>query len=142
MTLYWVCRCLPFSVCHLENWLEATSRADVRHMLVPKSDVALATLLPMAMEIWDPECRLFGQHLAIFAFLGQVGKTIFPWDREPGQKNGALLVADEEGSIALGFRFCSSGPVRVTQFTPRATLPILHFLVFSAPSCDCSLGEQ
>ena len=51
--------------CSGENWLEATSRVDMGHILGPESHVCIAILVrflvAMTMGIWDRECGPFGQ---------------------------------------------------------------------------------
>ena len=49
----------------------------------PMSYVSIATLVrllfAMTVEIWNSECGPFRPIFAVFAVLGQVGKTISPW---------------------------------------------------------------
>ena len=107
------------------------------HILGPKSHVSIATLvrllLAMTTEIWDRECGPFRPVFAVFAILGQVGKTISPWGKKPSRKGGGVLVAYGQGSIALEFRICSFGLAGVMQLTVRATLPIFAFLAVFCP---------
>ena len=52
------------------------------HILVPKSDVSIATLvklfLVMTMQMWDRECVPFRPIFAVFASVGHVGNCISP----------------------------------------------------------------
>ena len=70
----------------------------------------------------------FGQFSLFFAILGQVGNTISLWGKGPSQEGLAILVAYDQGSIALDFRICSSGLAGVMQHTVRATSPNVAFL--------------
>ena len=107
------------------------------HIFGPKSHVSIATLvrllLAIAMEMWDRECGPFRPNFAVFAILGQVGNTISPWGKGPSQREVAIPVAYDQGSIALGFRICSSGLTGVMQLSVRATLPNFAFLAVFCP---------
>ena len=105
------------------------------HMLGPKANVSIAPLLSfllaLTMEIWDPECGPFQAIFAVFAISGQVGNTISPWGKGPSQEGVALLVAYDQGLIALEFPICSSGLTGVMQLTVCATVPnFASFAVF------------
>ena len=77
------------------------------HILGPKSYVFLAILVRLldaiAMEIWNRECVPFRPNLAVFAILGVVGITISSWGKGRSQEGRAILVADDQGSIALAY---------------------------------------
>ena len=102
------------------------------HILGPKSHVSIASLvgllLPMTMKIWDRECGPLRPFFAVFAILGQDGDTIPPWGKGPCQKRVEIIVAYDQGSIALEFSICCSGLARVMELTVRATLPKFAFL--------------
>ena len=74
------------------------------HELVARSHVSKANLvrlfLAMSMEIWDRGCVPFQPIFAVFAILGQVGNTIFPWGKGASREEVAMLVAYDQGSIA------------------------------------------
>ena len=70
---------------------------------------------------------------ADFAVLGQVMKTISPWGKGTSQGEGAILVAYDEGSIALEFYICSGGLPGIMQLTVRATLPNFALLAVCCP---------
>ena len=76
---------LPYCVSlspQLEKWLEATMRVGKRHILGPKSDVSLASLveriLALAMEIWNHECGQFWPNFAVFVIVCHIGTAISP----------------------------------------------------------------
>ena len=109
VTQYGVCCCSPFFVYHfsakVQKWLEGISRARMGHMLGSKSYVSIPALvrllLAMAMEIWDDECGPSRPNSASFAILGQVGNAIPPWNKGPSQEERAILLAHDQGLIAL-----------------------------------------
>ena len=107
------------------------------HILGPNSHVSIATLarrlLPMGIETWDRECGPFQRNFALFGISGQVGNTIGPCSKGPSQKKTVILVAYEQGSMALGFCLCSSGLAGVMQLTVRATLPNFPSLAVFCP---------
>ena len=116
------------------------------HILEPNSHVSIAAsvrlLLAMTMEIWDRECGPFRPIFAVFAILGQVGNTISPRGKRPSQGEVGILVAYDQGSIALAFRICSSGLAGVMQLTVRATFPNFASLaVFSAVARSSPRGR-
>ena len=102
------------------------------HILGPKCHVSIATLvrflLAMAMEIGAREGGPFPLKFAFFGHSRPRGNTISPWGKKPSQGEGAILVADDQVSIALGFPICFSGLAAVLQLTVRATLPNFVFL--------------
>ena len=61
-------------------------RVGKRHILGPKSHVAIASLvervLAVAMEIWNNECGPFWPNFAVFAIVCHIGTTISPWGTE------------------------------------------------------------
>ena len=89
-------------------------------------------LLAMTMEIWDRECGPFRPISTFFAILGQVGNTISPWGKGPSV-GGAILVAYDQGSIALEFCICSFGLAGVVRLTVRAMLPNFACLAVFCP---------
>ena len=95
--------------------------------------ILVRLLLAMGMETCDRECGPFRPYFAVFAILDQFGNTISPWGKGPSQECRAILVAYDRGSIALGFRICSSGLAGVLQLTVRATLPNFVFLDVFCP---------
>ena len=117
---------------------QATSRVDMGHILGPKSHVSIATLvgllLATTMEMWDRDCGPFWPIFAVFAILRQVGTTISPWSKGPSQEGVAILVASDQGSIALEVCICSSGLARVMRLTVCATLPNFAFLAVFCPN--------
>ena len=106
------------------------------HILGPKCHVSIATLvrllLAMAMEIRDRDCGPFRPTFAVFVILGQVGNTISPWGKGPSREGRAILVAYEQGSIALGFRICSSG---LAGYMQHMVLPMSPNFAFCAVLC-------
>ena len=106
------------------------------HILGPESHVSIASLLRLlpanALEIWDRECGPFRPNSAVFAISGQVGNTISPWGKGPSQERRAILVAHDQGPIALGFRICSSSLAGDMQLT---VLPMSPNFAFCAVSC-------
>ena len=110
---------------------------DMGHMLGPMSHVSIAILvrllLAMTINIWDTACGPFRPIFAVFAILSQVGNTISPWGKGPSKKNVVILAVNDQGSIALELRICSSDLAGVMQLTMRATLPNLLFLAVFSP---------
>ena len=98
-------------------------------------------LLVMTIEIWDRDCGPFQPIFAVFAILGQVGNTIFPWHKGSNQKRVAILVQYDQGTIALGICICSSGLAGVMQHTVRATLPNFAFFTVFCPDARPSPRE-
>ena len=82
------------------------------HKLRPKSHVSIASLvgriLAVAMEMWNHECGPFWPNFAVFSIVCHIGTTIFPWGRGPSQKEGAIIVAHDQGLNTIEFRVCSS----------------------------------
>ena len=83
------------------------------HILGPKSHVSIASLVEMilavAMEIWNHGCGPFWRYFAVFAIVCHIGITISPWGMRSSQREGANIVADDQGLNAIEFRICSSG---------------------------------
>ena len=107
------------------------------HISGPKSPVSPARLvgllLIMTMETWDRACGPVRPIFAVFAILGQVGNTISRWGKEPCQGEAIILVAYDQGSIALEFCICSFSLAGIMRLTVRATLPNFAILaVFCA----------
>ena len=107
------------------------------HISEPKCHVSITPLvafsLAMTIEISDRQSGPFRLIFATFAILGQVGNTISPWGKGANQKGKAILVAYDQGSMALGFLFCYSGLAGVVQLTVRATLQDFAFLAVFCP---------
>ena len=107
------------------------------HILGPTSHVSVALflrlLLAMVMEILDRDCGPFWPNFAVFAVLGNVGNTIPSWGKRPSLEGRAVLVAYDQGTIALGFHSFSSGMLGDMQFTALATLPIFACLADFCP---------
>ena len=80
----------------------------------------------MAMEIWYRECGPFRPNFT-------VGKTISALGKGPSQVGRVVLVAYDDGSMALNFWIPSSGLAGVMQLTLRATL---HNFAFLAVVCS------
>ena len=74
-----------------------------KSLLSPAS--LLALLLAMVMEIWDRDCGPFWANFAVFASLCQVGNTLSPCGKGPGQEELAIPVAYDQASKALSFAF-------------------------------------
>ena len=74
------------------------------------------------MASWVLAITLMYIKVAVFAILGHIGHTVSPGDKGPGQENNAILVAFEEGSIALGFGIRSSAMVGDITITVIAML--------------------
>ena len=108
------------------------------HVLGPKSHVSIASLvdriLAVAMEIWNYECGPLWPNFAVFAIVCHIGITISPWGTGSSQREGAQIVAYDQGLSALEFRICSSGSSGVIQLLVRSTIPPLHRMLLSAPS--------
>ena len=108
------------------------------HILGPRSHVSIANLdgllLARSMEIWDRECGLLSPIFVVFTIFGQVGNTISPWGKGPGQHRlVVILVACDQGSIALELRIFSSGLPGVVQLTMCARSPYFTFLAVVSP---------
>ena len=105
----------------------------MQHMLGPMSNGSIATLvrflLAMAVEICGP----FWLNFAVFAILGHVGNTISPWGKGPSQRGGLILVAYDQGSIALRCQICSSDLAGAKHLTVRAAVPKVTFLAVFCP---------
>ena len=97
------------------------------HKLRPKSHVSIASLvgmiLALATEIWNHECGPFWPKFAVFAIVCHIGTTISPWGTESSQKGSAIIVAYDQGLIAIEFRICSSGSSGVIQLFIRSMIP-------------------
>ena len=108
------------------------------HILGPKSDVSIASLLgrilAVAMEIWNHECGPFWPNFAVFAIVCHIGTTISPWGKGPDHQEVAIIVVDDQGLNIIEFRICSSGSSGVIQLLVRSMIPPLHRMLLSAPS--------
>ena len=97
------------------------------HTLGPKSHVSIASLvegiLAVAIEIWNHESGPFWPNFAVFAIVCHIGITISPWGTRSSQRESAHIVAYDQGSNALEFRFCSSSSSGVIQLLVRSTIP-------------------
>ena len=97
------------------------------HILGPKSDVSLASLvqpiLAVAMEIWNHECGPFWPNFAVFAIVCHIGIIISPWITESSQEEVAKIVAYDQGLNAIEFRICSSGSSGVIHLLVRSMIP-------------------
>ena len=97
------------------------------HTLGLKSHVSITPLveriLAVAMEIWNHECGPFWPNFAVFAIVCHIGITISPWGTGSSQREGAHIVAYDEGLNALEFRICSSCSSGVIQLLVPSTIP-------------------
>ena len=97
------------------------------HILGPKSHVFIAFLvgiiLTVAMEIGNHECGPFWPNFAVFAIVCHIGITISPWGTGSSHKEGAIIVAYDQGLNAIEFRICSSGSSGVIRLLVRSTIP-------------------
>ena len=88
-------------------------RVGKRHILGPKSDVSIASLveriLAVAMEMWNHGCGPFWPNFAVFPIVCHVGATISPWGTESSQEKSAIIVAYAQGLNTIKFCICSSG---------------------------------
>ena len=102
-------------------------RVGKRHIFGPMSDVSIASLveriLDVAMEIWNHECGPFWPNFTVFAIVCHIGTTISPWGTGSSQKEGANIVAYDEGLNAIEFPICSSGSPGVIQILVRSMIP-------------------
>ena len=122
----------------------------MEHILGPHSHVPLASLLRlllgMTMEIWERGCGPLRPIFFFFCHLGPGWECHISMGQETWREGSAILVADDQGSIALEFCICSSRPARVMQLTVRATLPnFASFAVFCPdvrPSARGTAGSQ
>ena len=97
------------------------------HILGPKCHVSIASLveriLAVAMEIWNHECGPFWPYFTVFAIGCHIGITISPWGTGCSQREGAIIVAYDQGLNAIEFRICSSGSSGVIQLLVRSMIP-------------------
>ena len=107
------------------------------HISGPKSHVSIAflirLLLALELKIWDRECLPFWPNFAVFSIIGQVGNTISPWGKGPSYKGVAILLAFDEGSMALPCHVCCCGLAKIMQLMVRAALPNFAFLAVFCP---------
>ena len=112
-----------------EKKLEATMKVGKWHISGPNSHVSEASLveriLAVAMEIWNHECRPFWQNFAVFAIVCHIGTTISPWGTGCGQKEKAIIVANDRGLNTIEFRICSSGSSGVIQLLVRYMISLV-----------------
>ena len=102
-------------------------RVGKRHILGPKSHVSIASLveriLAVAMDIWNHECGPFWPSFADFAIVCHFETTISPWGTGSSQKEGANIVAYDQGLNAMEFPICSSGSSGVIELLVRSMIP-------------------
>ena len=102
-------------------------RVGKRHILGPKSDVSIASLvekiLAVAMEIWNDECGPLWRNFAVFAIVYHIGITISQWGTGSSLKGRAIIVAHDQGLNAIEFRNSSSGSSGVIQLLVRSMIP-------------------
>ena len=97
------------------------------HILEPKSNVSISSLveriLALAMEIWNHECGPFWPYFAVFAIVCHIGITISPWGTKSSQREGAIIVYNDQGLDAIEFHICSSSSSGVIQLLVRSMIP-------------------
>ena len=110
-------------------------RAGKRHILGPKSHVAIAPLVgrifAVAMEIWNHECGPFWPDFPVFAIVYHIGTTISPWGTGSSQEERANIVQYDQGLSAIEFRICSSGSFGVIPLLVRSMIsPVASHAAF------------
>ena len=102
-------------------------RVGKQHISGPRPHVSIASLveriLAVAMEIWNHECGPFWPNFPVFAIVYHIGTAISPWGRGSSQKEGANIVAYDQGLNTIEFRICSSGSSGVIQPLVRSMIP-------------------
>ena len=77
----------------------------------------------MAMEIWNHESGPFRPNFAVFAIVCNIGTAIYPWHKGPSKVGVAIIVANDQGLIAVEFCICASGSSGVIQLLVRSMIP-------------------